>query len=987
MNDAIRLLSCAVVAALALSRAARADDFAERVDFYLDGGVRGHQVSVWNQAHATRRGGGTEDGKHLWLNDDWKARPWSGMNVKGGAGTTLTKEWIEKGFVRFLVNATVTRYGQPAGFFKLQVQLDGTGGKYQQMRSAHVDRGRGRDEDAASWQEVLIPLAYYTYLEPRMTVTGISIQNYRQPELAFGLDEIGLVRYAELPAWFLANRSVDVIQRDVRWPAYDELPASLKADRAPPRVVNGRFVAPDGTRVFLINPYTREDQRLVMWGGNDASKRVPDHGLYDPKVHGWLYSDLLTAESLCRLGFNSLSVTMPPKPWYDRLGFDKRDHADPALLPQLRDRVKVPFFVDCVCWPWTLGAPALKGGIPAEAVTQGRHHWTPYRITGLGREMWLEMWKLYAKRYVDAGANAVMLELMNEPAYLPTSADHRDEFEAWLRKRYRSVDEVNGRWKTTFASWAEAATYQTDGYRSRIVNQALDYDEYLAGRFADLVEAGVEAVTAISPDTLVGLQPMGGYAMRPRESIWKHLIARHETGVLTPTGGGSWTRGSGARTRTKDVVSTPMAGGPIENDLLLALAGTKMIVDNETYLSGQTRASTANRLWKHVICGLDGATVFAWSKRGWAWHKGREALETEADKYPYSALIPIARRTDALRGIHDFSNAIQPIADLILPKPWGPRPKIAFVYDWDDVRRRVHEPDRLDKRGAYYNALKYAHWNMAVVPSDAVLDRGGLDGYDVAVLAAVANVEPELPRALVRFVETGGVLVVGEELFDRDIYGRPVDTLGLIGCESAPAADAKPAAVRIPDEFAPPAIDGDVVPRRPGRTVTALREGTRAVVTDATGVPVVTRRALGRGYVYYQAADVIGYPLAKILWVALADAARQTGTRGGVDAWRAADIVDAATGKLATNVLLSRRSYPERGHHALLLMNMDDFAKRIRLRVPLAGGTWTAKEHITNTVLQNGYRVTFSGRDVATRGVTLAVDAGAAAVVILRAVK
>ncbi len=971
----------AAFAAAGIASPAPAADVAERVDFYRDGPAGERSVSVWNMARARRPGGVTDDGRHLWLNEDWNARPWAGMTVRGSEALRLTDDWMKRGFVRFAVNATVTRYGQPAGHLELQVKPGVSGGEYQRVRSGHIDRGRGLDQDARSWQEVLIPLSYWTGLEPGDTVTGLSIQCVRKPELAFGLDEIALVRFDELPDWLRAARSREVRQPDVAWPAYDELPPAMRADAAPPEVRDGRFVDPDGKRVFLLSPYTREDARLDLWGSTEPERRPEPHGLFDPDRHGWIYLDLLTGEALSRLGFNCLSVSMPPTPFWDRVGFEGRSSADPDRLGELVQRVGVPFHVDCVCFPWTLGRPAEAGAVPGDALTRGRHHWTPYRIIGPGRKLWLDLWRLYARRYADANASVATFELFNEPAYLPTTDDHREEFETWLRRRYETLDRLNATWGTSMASWREAAGFRAAAGRPSLPNQYFDYDEYLAGRFAELVARGVAAVEDILPRALVGVQTMGGYAMGPKEAIWKHRLVRHETVVLTPTGGGSWTSGSGARERPASALAAPIAPAPLENDLLLALAGEKMILDNELYLEGQSRRDTARTLWKHLICGMDGATVFAWSKRGWAWWKGRDALEVEADKYPYSSLIPLARRTDALRGIHDFARAAGPLADLLLPKPWGPRQRIAFLYDWADARRRTLEPHRLDKRGAYFAALKYTHWNLAVVGSDAAIERGGLDGFDVAILAGTAHAERKLPATLRRFVNAGGALVVGEDTFDRDLYGRPLDTRGLLGCDVAPPAGEPAGDIAVPADLAAPLLPGTVTASRPSRKV-ALGDA-NALLTDARGAPVLTRHAIGRGAVYYQAADVIGYPLAKLLAAALRDAAARRGEDAVPASWRAAEVTDA-DGGLATNVLLSRRSYPQRGHHALLLMNMDEYAKDIRIRLVVPPGRWSAAEHIRRDPIDGGDGKTATAADLAERGLGLKLPPRAPAAVILR---
>ena len=101
---------------------------------------------------------------------------------------------------------------------------------------------------------------------------------------------------------------------------------------------------------------------------------------------------------------------------------------DPGRLPVYAREVGLPFYMDLVCWPWTIGRPASPSdetNLPGSAFTSGKHHWTPYRITGSGRETWLKMWRLYAERYREAGVSVLAVELMNEPAYVDFGEAHR----------------------------------------------------------------------------------------------------------------------------------------------------------------------------------------------------------------------------------------------------------------------------------------------------------------------------------------------------------------------------------------------------------------------------------------------------------------------------------------------------------------------------------------------------------------------------------
>ncbi len=916
---------------------------------YAGGAAPQHGASVWSMSREERAGG--PGGRHLWLNGDWQARPWAGISFRRAAGEPwpLTPEWLANGFVRFLANGGLDRYGSPNGEIALQLRPECEGVGYERLQSRFVDRGRGLDEDPETWQEVLVPLRFWTALRPGMAVRGLSVQCVAQPTRSFGLAELALVRFAERPAWVVEAENRDVAQPWVKWPAYTDLPAALKADAHPPQVRAGRFVGPDGRRVFVLNPYIREDPRLDLWGRGERPA-PPDHGLYDPKAHGWIYDELLDAQALCRLGFNSLSVTVPGKPFWDAVGYaGSGEHEDAGRLAETARRVGLPFYVDTVCWPWTLGKPASspeKTALPAEAFTSGRHHWTPYRIIGPGREAWLKAWRLYAGRYHDAGARVLLFELLNEPAYVDLSPEHRREFAAWLRERHRTLEALNAAWGTRLASWEEAAAVDSDAKLKEVAGRFLDYDDYLSGRFAGLTAEGVAAVNALLPDALVGVQPMGGYALQPREAIWKHRLAAHESVVLTPTGGGRWSPGAGASRPPAALTESTMAGAPLENDLLLALAGTKMIVDNETYLRGQTARETRNRLWEHVVAGLDGLTIFSWSKRGWIWWKDRDALITEADKYPYSDLNPLARRTDALRGIHDFAAEVQPLADRILPKPWGPAPRVALLYSWPQARRWAVEPTARDKTAQYHAALRYSHWNCAIVPSDRALAADGLSGYEVVVAGGIRVAEPELPARLEAFVRGGGVLLVGEEPMAEDLYGRPLDTGKRLGVSFGAWLGAQQTTLEFPETPLAGALSGGVG-RLPDLRDLKGTDGTVLLAT-ADGRPVVVRHPLGRGLVYALGADLAGYPLAKVLAATLEDAVAARGAKAVPATWRA---VEARTpdGRLAPNVLVSRRSYAR--HHAILLLNRDEYHKTVRLRVPGLSGTWRATEALSNKAL------------------------------------
>jgi hypothetical protein len=925
-----------LVLSLASFCLAQDGDVAEKVVIYADGPSQGYEVAHWAM-QCEEKTGDAQVGTYIWVNGDCKAQPWSGVRIFAGAGTkgfTVTDEWLAKGFIRFQMTGGYDRYGNP-GPVTIQLRPETKGLRYQFLRSSQVARGRGLDEDPESWQTVLIPLSYWTELKAGAEITGLNLQSRGQIVRPIGYDQLSFVRFREIPEWLREQGNEEVAQPDVSWPALAELPASMRGADAVPRMRAGAFVDGQGRRVFVISPYCREDRRLDVWGTTDATrgKEQKDFGLFDPENHGWIYRDLFTAESIRRLGFNSYSATMPPQPFWEALGYGgKKREQDPARLAATYQRLGVPFYVDTVCWPYTLGAPGTdlaKTPLPPTALTEGRNHWMPYRITGEGRDVWLRLWRMYAQRYRDAGVPVIGFELLNEPAYLGRSADHMAEFATWLEKRYGTVAELNRVWGAELAGWQQAADVSKDDKVRKIAGRFFDYDDYLAEQFTALVRDGVAEVRRILPGAPVGVQTMGGYASSPREAVFKHRFVRYESLVLTPTGGGRWTAGGSASRPPRNRLASPIAPAPLENDLLLALADGKMIFDNETYLRGQTRREVRNRLWEHVISGLDGLTVFSWSKRGWAWWKDRAKVQTEADKYPYSNLNPIARRTDALRGILQFSEEVESLADDILPKHWGPTPTVGLLYSWPQARRRVLDATTPGKTAAYHAALRYDHCNLRLVPSDRAQEPAGLAGLRVLVLGGVRYLEPELVPVVWNFVQQGGTVVYGEAIPEWEIHGQPLAELPGLGALGN--ADATPAEC------------GEVPLRCGVRTVRPLPR-TEILLRDDASRPVLLRRKVGKGWVYLQTADVVGYSLATLLDRVFAE----------LDAtpnWhRAADVRPTGQDEPAANVLVSRRSYADR--HVLLLQNHDGYAKELRVRLPGLDANWQVTDGLAKKALR-----------------------------------
>ncbi|HOE12943.1 MAG TPA: beta-galactosidase trimerization domain-containing protein [bacterium] len=732
----------------------------------------------------------------------------------------------------------------------------------------------------------------------------------------------------------------------VTWPTFEELSQSAEYLN-PPRYEKNAFVAADGHRTFLIGAYGKDDPRFDLYGKRELGELPPSYGLYDPKLHGWIYEQPLNRESATRLGFNFYSMSLNPRPFYETVNYDARVPEDPDYVATFARELRLPFYVDFVAWPWGLGAPGQPdtGKLPDECRNPHSGHWMAYRIIGPGREIWLSIWRLYAQRLREAGVPVLMYELFNEPGYNAWTEDHRAEFIRWLQERYNSLETVNCVWGTSWNSWEEIRDYPAP---KTVPSLWLDYDEYLAEKFADLFKAGIDTIREIDPNAVCVIQPRRTAALVPWDAVHYDKILALEEVVVSPTDGGLWTPGTSGNQPDSRWSNAPMAPAPISSDLLPAMAGDRMLFDNELYLTGQTRRDVRNDWWTRVLMGYDGATLFSWSKRGWSWWDGLEKIKEEAEQHPYSALIPIARRTEALRGILDFAREMPRVRLNVLRKPWVENHNIGFVWSWGNARRLMCDGDLPEQAMRYYATLKYTHWPFEMIPSYPASSEH-LSQFKVLFLPGTQYLERELQINLENYVRNGGLLVLGEKIPDRTPYGRLNGFDEWLGIRPGPG-DFRRSTIRMPEEIkgdgAPKAIEGvEVVEpislastlsqrereidshhsgksRNPVSTDRTIMSPFHTLIADSLERPVLIERQLGNGRIWYLTANLKGYDLATLLsWIL--EMAGQN---------RELLIRDESDGNCARNILVSFRRYNDPSRHiCVLLRNMDSYPKDLRI--------------------------------------------------------
>ncbi len=449
----------------------------------------------------------------------------------------------------------------------------------------------------------------------------------------------------------------------------------------------------------------------------------------EPPDWEWLYETPPNRAQFDRLGFNATGGEVPTD-WM------RKYRPEPSFWQANRTldwsiaagyyKNGLPVWVDYTCAGWSHGGLAHdpKRAPSAAAFSAGDCHFLPYSlVTEEGLSLYREMWQSGARELLRHGVKPFVYELFNEPAY----DDRSPAAEAAFRRYLATLP-------TPRPSVAEAV-------ERRKFNQA---------RFADAVARGKADIRAVDPAARTCFQPL--------QSVGFYICA--DIDLL-------------AANRTTDLVVAQTGGGDAWDALLLlAVAGTRPIVDGEAY-PGATRASHRARILAEYARGLNGTYYFKWDRRArsvvWKEPDGPARL---AEQYPYCALNPASVPPESFAGLKDAARDIAAVNDLFTPRNRGVPATVAVLVSQSTIRLCAAEgrTDAIRMREAGETLL------AARLPVKAIfeeqLDADHLKGVKLLVAAGIDATLDTTNARLRHWVEKGGTLVAVGKALDRDEWGR-----------------------------------------------------------------------------------------------------------------------------------------------------------------------------------------------------------------------
>lgn len=462
------------------------------------------------------------------------------------------------------------------------------------------------------------------------------------------------------------------------------------------------------------------------------------------------------------------------------------------------------------------------------------------------REAARRITRMLVERYGDHPA-VLMWHVGNEYGQLSHDEHTAQAFRDWLRERYGDIASLNRAWGTTV--WSMGLRDFEDVIPPRetpyLHNPAfeLDFSRFTSDQLLDCYLDLAGIIRSRVPQALVTTNFMGFFSLADYGAWSEHvdvLADDHYTDPADPNSRltaaltHSYLRTLG---RGRTWVLMEQAAGAVN-----------------WRAHNVPKTATQNRLdsWRAHAHGADVIAYFQFRQAA----SGPETF--------HSALIPHAgAETARFRAVAALGEelAVSPIA------AHAPgRSRVFFVHDWDSWRAAVgggrvtSAVDPIAQNEAYYAPFFHAGQQVDIGPSRLLLETSGTAGEtlkdrcDLVVLPAHFLLRDELVPVLERFVRAGGQLVIGPHsgVVDQDVRahlgGAGGGLLALAGVfREEPWPLAQPVALNGGPEGESASVFGfmEVLRAIDAHPLYSAADG------PLHGRPVVTRRELGEGSLWY----------------------------------------------------------------------------------------------------------------------------------------
>lgn len=471
----------------------------------------------------------------------------------------------------------------------------------------------------------------------------------------------------------------------------------------------------------------------------------------------------------------------------------------------------------------------------------GRHNSCPNSPTY--RKYSVRLAKKLAERYKDCD-NLIAWHISNEYGGECYCDNCEKAFRVWLKKKYRTIEELNRAWNTsfwghTFYEWDEIVLpnllsehFEYD--RSQFQGMTLDYKRFNSESMLECYKMEYEAVKSVTPNLPVTTNLMGFYKNLDYKMWAKYMdvVAWDNYPVNEDT--------PAQIAMSHDLMRGIKGGTPF-----LLMEQTPSVTNWLSY--NALKRPGVMRLWSYqaVAHGADSVMFFQMRRSIGACEKLHGAIIDHVG----------TNQTRVYREAQALGKELERIGEETLGAVT--EAEVAVYFDWDNwwaIECSAGPSCELKYKDEVY--LYYEALHSLNIPADIVGEEDDLERYKVLIAPILYMTKPGYDEKIRRFVKKGGVFVTtffSGIVDEHDLVitggypGRLRDILGIWVEES----DALPHGVQ--NEFS---YQGIVYP---AKLLCDLShpEGAEVLSTYEKdfyqGMPAITKNSFGKGEAYYVA--------------------------------------------------------------------------------------------------------------------------------------
>jgi beta-galactosidase len=417
-------------------------------------------------------------------------------------------------------------------------------------------------------------------------------------------------------------------------------------------------------------------------------------------------------------------------------------------------------------------------------------------------------------------------------------------FRVWLKKRYKTMEELNRAWNTafwghTFYDWEEIVLPNTLSEhfelfgkdRTQFQSISIDYRRFNSESILECYQLEYDAIRKETPEIPITTNLMGFYQPLDYKKWAKHMDFASWDNYPSPTD-------SPARmAMNHDLIRGLKGGAPF-----CLMEQTPSVTNWQPY--NKLKRPGVMRLWSYQAVAHGADTVMFFQMR-----RSIGACE----KY-HGAVIDHAgtENTRVFREISALGAELQKLGDATLGSRLKSR--VAIYFDWENWWGIDYSAGPSVLINYHQEALNYYEaLHSQNISCDIIGEGDDLSQYDVVIAPILYMVKGDYDQNIRSFVEQGGTFVTtyfSGYVDDSDLVygaypGKLRDILGIWVEESDALPEGESNSFTIDGKEYTSQILCDIIHEEGARALAVYNEDFYA------GTPVVTENAFGKGTAYY----------------------------------------------------------------------------------------------------------------------------------------